>query len=88
MDCSFEQNEPAAARNVHGLGVMLLPTLGEHSIGIASFEPGLLLESCAPLSWNQCPSNAIRVRTGTSSLRSFSAPPRSGKSMMKQAAST
>ena len=36
----------------------------------------------------QCPSNVIRVRTGTSSLRNLSAPPRSGRSMMKQAAST
>jgi hypothetical protein len=35
---------------------------------------------------NQCPSNAISVRTGTSIARSFAAPPRSGRSMMKQAA--
>src|SRR5437762_8360378 len=36
----------------------------------------------------QCPSNAISVRTGTSMARSFAAPPRSGRSMMKQAATT
>src|SRR5262249_49645094 len=30
----------------------------------------------------------MSVRTGTSSLRSLAAPPRSGRSMMKQAAST
>ena len=36
----------------------------------------------------QWPSNVISVRTGTSIARSFAAPPRSGRSMMKQAATT
>src|SRR6202041_1087278 len=36
----------------------------------------------------QFPSNAISVRTGTSIARNFAAPPRSGRSMMKQAATT
>src|SRR6185312_6813626 len=37
---------------------------------------------------DQCPSNDISVRTGTSIARNLSAPPKSGRSMMKQAART
>jgi hypothetical protein len=36
----------------------------------------------------ECPSNVISVRTGTFIARSLAAPPRSGRSMMKQAATT
>ena len=36
----------------------------------------------------QCPGKATRLRTGTPSASSFAAPPRSGRSMTKQAAST
>ncbi len=37
---------------------------------------------------SQCPSNDTKVRTGTSSARSLAAPPSSGRSITKQAAST
>jgi heat shock protein HtpX len=57
-----------------------LPAHGDRTGNSGLFSP--------PRNRLQCPSNVMRVRTGTSSLRNLSAPPRSGRSMMKQAAST